>query len=64
MRARAAFAALVAMFSVRPQGADAIASHARLERPHEDDALVSIESASRIARAFSRFQRFILGGGP
>ncbi|MCL4715509.1 MAG: hypothetical protein KJZ75_11410 [Hyphomonadaceae bacterium] len=63
MSAKAVFAAVVAMFAARPQGADAIASHAPLERAHEDDGLVSPQSASRISAAFSRFQRFILGGG-
>jgi len=64
VRARAAFAAVIALFATRAQGAPALmAPISDRVREHDGDALVSASSASRIASAFSRFQRFILGGG-
>lgn len=59
MRARAVFAAIVAMFS-RPEFADA--PGAPVARVAEDEGLVSAASAFRIRAAFERFARVIAGG--
>lgn len=62
MNARAAFAAVIALFNARPQAAgDALRQQAAHTLEH--DGLVSEASAYRIRAAFARFQRFFSGGG-
>lgn len=59
-RARVVFAAVVALFSTRPQGAAALP--APIERAAEQDEL-SPPVVFRIRQAFERFARALSGSG-